>query len=130
MQKSALAVTENVINILLNFKPGYGSREHIIMFDNLDASMGFVTAGTSLLATFTIARQIYTSITSLHRLSRKRYARIIEIAIQSSGVYSLVILGMAICNIFLFVTGNPYTSLTAGLIIRYLNVIGVIVTVS
>ncbi|KAF4621080.1 hypothetical protein D9613_000389 [Agrocybe pediades] len=123
----SLALIENVVYALLGYKTDYKTTKHAKLFDDLDASLAFVTASTSLLTTYTIARQIYIA-TAQNQRSRKRYSQIIEIVVHSSVFYSLALLAMAICNLFLY-SHDKYTSARAGVLIRYLSVLAIVATV-
>jgi len=63
----------------------------------MQGSSFVVTAATSMISTFVIGIHIYSSTNLISRI-RRRYTYIIEILVQSSVLYSLSILALAIAD--------------------------------
>jgi len=86
-----------------------------------------VTAATSIIATCILGARIYSS-TSLNRQARRRYTHIIEIMMQSSLLYSLSMLALAIAT--LTDNGNLFSIRSIDLNAQvYTNALSVITTV-
>jgi len=107
--------------------PGFQTNEQIRVFNIIDGTLSGVSAATSILATFMIARVIYSS-TSHNPRARKRYQHIIEITVQSSLIYSVTIFGLCICGFIN--TGDQYVNWNVLKAEEYLAGITAVVTVS
>ena len=86
------------------------------------------TAATSVLATFIISAEIYRS-TSQNINARQQYRHIIEIAIQSSALYTLA----ALVNAVVSILNNGHLNLLGSTILNvesYADVLAIITTVS
>ncbi|KAF9542584.1 hypothetical protein CPC08DRAFT_439190 [Agrocybe pediades] len=90
-----LDFTTFVLDVLLDFIPKYQTDAHDRLYNKLLEASLFVTAATSILATFIIAYRIYAS-TARCKGSWKRYRYIVEIIVQSSAMYSVTALCFAI----------------------------------
>ena len=66
--------------------------EEIVGLAVIESAFTFVSAGTSLLATFLIAHRIYYYLNKTQKEIRSRYTHVIEIIIQSVVVYSVALL--------------------------------------
>jgi len=80
-------------------EPGYQTPLRIKQYNTVSGTFNSVTAVTSLLSTIIIALRIHYSTT--HDVvinSRQRYRYIIEILVQSSVLYSLCVLAVAILD--------------------------------
>jgi len=80
---------------LLHLYNGNKAEEFTQKYNIVQGTNSYVAVATSVLATFVIGAQIYTSTTTNHQ-ARRRYTHIIEIIIQSSALYSFSILITAI----------------------------------
>jgi len=112
---------------LFNFVPGDHTSQWAQRYNIIQGISFCVTAATSVLATFIIAAKIHRS--NINNHARRRYRHIIEITIQSSTLYTLSTLGIAVTGLINNGYLNPQgsTVLDAQL---YLNALTVITTVS
>ncbi|KAF4615802.1 hypothetical protein D9613_012476 [Agrocybe pediades] len=90
----------------------------------LGNAMGPSAAATSLVSTFMICRQVYAHTTDGSR-SRRRYRHVINALIQSSGLYSGVLVIEGILGIISHYLSQPITpkNMYIGLILQYLVVV-------
>lgn len=95
---TVLILIANVMNGLGYFYPRDETVKFARQYNIFEGTTLCVTAATSVIATFVIGAQIYTS-TNLNTRARKRYAHITEILVQSSALYSLSIVGQAIVTL-------------------------------
>ncbi|KAF9547124.1 hypothetical protein CPC08DRAFT_769516 [Agrocybe pediades] len=117
-----LCVTSITLNILYNLHPTLLTVRSARRYNVIEGSSSIVTASTSILATFLIGHRIYSSTSSDPR-SRQRYARIIEIIVHSSAIYSTAMLAQAICN--LINTGDSNRSPALIVVTNYLTTLSV-----
>ena len=67
------------------------------VFNHLLAAQGFITFGTSVIATFLIAYRVYlASKLDVSKNSRRFFNQVLEILVQSTAVYSLSALAFAL----------------------------------
>ncbi|KAF9554616.1 hypothetical protein CPC08DRAFT_821600 [Agrocybe pediades] len=105
----ALAIVDATLTCLLILKPGFRTAQNNRLANRIGGTLFAFVAATSLSATFVICYHIYVK-TSLDRRSRRRYQHILDILVQSSSVYSVSVLVIAIFG-FIF-TGEVQSSLT------------------
>ncbi|KAF9560014.1 hypothetical protein CPC08DRAFT_818450 [Agrocybe pediades] len=107
--ETALVLGSSAFYILVNL--GSGPWDPIftcIVADYLGGAMAISVVATSLAATFLICRQIYTHTKTLPGSARSRYERVIDTLIQSCGMYSAAVIGLAVVQ--LLVASGPSTS--------------------
>jgi len=115
--ESMLAVKPNFSN------PGRGRAYNII-----DGTLSGLAVVTSSTATLIIARSIYSSTHKISKLSlRAQYTQISNIIVQSSMIYSLFLLGNAICDWLLSTRSNVSGSMIA--FTNFLLTLNIVVTV-
>jgi len=109
-------------------EPGYQTPLRIKQYNTVSGTLNSVTAVTSLLSTIIIALRIHYSTT--HDVvinSRQRYRYIIEILVQSSVLYSLCVLAVAILDFIIDSASSSSSVLyTAN---SFINGLTIIVTV-
>ncbi|KAF4618070.1 hypothetical protein D9613_012650 [Agrocybe pediades] len=128
--ETALVLGSSAFYILVNL--GSGPWDPIftcIVADYLGGAMAISVVATSLAATFLICRQIYTHTKTLPGSARSRYERVIDTLIQSCGMYSAAVIGLAVVQ--LLVASGPSTSfrLTVYAIENYVTSFGNIMAV-
>jgi len=80
------------------FDPSHQTARFAQQANILQGTSIFVTAATSILATFLIGAHIYQS-TSMNSRARRRYTSIVDIITQSSALYSFSLLAQAILGL-------------------------------
>ncbi|KAF9544384.1 hypothetical protein CPC08DRAFT_730290 [Agrocybe pediades] len=96
--ETGLVVSSMVYICLLDAKPELVSPRTSQISSRLSAARFISVAVTSLVATFMICRQIYGH-TEPGSKARRRYRRVIDTLIQSSGVYPVTVVFLAILDI-------------------------------
>ncbi|KAF9560017.1 hypothetical protein CPC08DRAFT_762942 [Agrocybe pediades] len=93
--ETVLVISATVYKLLIDTKPGFEAASRDEINDRLHAAMLVSVALTSVVATFMICRQIYVHTTPGSR-ARKSYHKVIDALIQSSGLYSIIVIFLAI----------------------------------
>ncbi|KAF9560015.1 hypothetical protein CPC08DRAFT_762940 [Agrocybe pediades] len=88
--ETVLVISNMIYICLVNVKPGFSTQKTDEINTRIRATMLVSVAATSIVATYTICRQIY-SHTKPGSRTRRRYRNLIDALIQSSGVYSVVV---------------------------------------
>ena len=117
-----------MVAAIAQYKPSHQTIQFERKVNILKGTSFCVTAATSMIATSLIAAHIYAS-TSLNLQSRRRYMHIVEIMVQSSALYSLSTLGLAILDLI----NNANSNLVGSAILNaenYTSTVAVISTVS
>ncbi|KAF9554109.1 hypothetical protein CPC08DRAFT_713170 [Agrocybe pediades] len=114
----ALVISAVVYSCLLSAKPGFETIQTNQISNKLAAASLTSVAATSLVSTFLICQQIWRH-TTLRARSRKHYRNIINILIQSSALYTVITLFLAILNFTN--TGDIASSFTILLIAVYVS---------
>jgi len=94
-----------VIGALSYFDPNLETAQFGRQFRLLQGGILCVVVATSLIATFLIGAQIYLS-TSINPRARQRYQHVLEIAIQSSGLYTSSLLLEAVMTLIINTNHN------------------------
>ncbi|KAF9547037.1 hypothetical protein CPC08DRAFT_769526 [Agrocybe pediades] len=128
--ETALGVTTIVYDSLVAMKPGYHSDKTDAIANRLAGAVFTSVAMTSLAATFVICSNIYRH-TASFSASRKRYRHVTDILIQSSAIYTLVIVFQAILGFLDTVQdGRSWNAMTVVFIlVNYVSDLTVIVSV-
>ncbi|KAF9547040.1 hypothetical protein CPC08DRAFT_769529 [Agrocybe pediades] len=92
-----LVMADCIFDAFLNADPKFGTAKHVRISNRLAGAMYISAAVTSLMATFMICHQIYTH-TSHYTRSRKRFRHVIDILVQSSGIYTAVVIMQAVLD--------------------------------
>ena len=115
------------MEIMLDCLPGFATLTTSGQYNIILGTTYSVTAATSVLATLAIAYRIY-SFTSHSMEKRSNYSYIIEIMVQSVSVYTVLILGQAVCLFLSFASNGEETM--ASLVSFYVSAFGTIASVS
>jgi len=126
----ALGIAVIIFNAVITLIPGRLTTKTGNEFDVMQGSYYCLTALTNSVATLMIGRQIYSSTRDNNR-ARQRYRHIVEIALQSSAMYSVTMLATAIINIVGGLSVNFATAEGHNLFIvsNYLSSINIFTTV-
>ncbi|KAF9560022.1 hypothetical protein CPC08DRAFT_762946 [Agrocybe pediades] len=118
--QTGLMIASTIYTYLLKLKPGFANPARDRRADKLNSAMFVTIAATSVVATFIICWHIYEH-TTPGTFSRKRYQNVINALIQSSAMYSVIVVVQAVLG--LLDTGEiqaPLTFVTA-LIGQYMS---------
>ncbi|KAF4618105.1 hypothetical protein D9613_012648 [Agrocybe pediades] len=88
--ETVLIISNMIYICLVNVKPGFSTRKTDEINTRIRAAMLVSVAVTSVVATYAICRQIY-SHTKPGSRTRRRYRNLVDALIQSSGIYSVVV---------------------------------------
>ncbi|KAF9562350.1 hypothetical protein CPC08DRAFT_706724 [Agrocybe pediades] len=93
--EAALSITLVIGDVLRNNTP---SNAKIILLNTLTSALFFTSALTSMMSTFLIAYRIYVA-SRFSGASKSRFMNVIDIVVQSSAVYTLSVLVVAIYDV-------------------------------
>jgi len=116
-----IVVLEGSLSDMVQQSSAYKYREK--QFNILSGCLAGVTVITSLLGTFIIGYHVYSSSTSPTR--RREYKHIIDVVVQSSAMYSITLLVIAICDFL-----DAYSSWKMFIVSDYVGTLTAFISVS
>ncbi|KAF9551543.1 hypothetical protein CPC08DRAFT_768702 [Agrocybe pediades] len=117
--ETVLVLSAMAYNFLLNAKPGFETLQTDEISNRLDAATYVVVAATSFVSTGVICLQIWRQ-TTLSSRSRKHYRTIINALVESSALYTVTVLLLAVL-VFNFKTGNIESSYKVFLLSNFID---------
>ncbi|KAF9549083.1 hypothetical protein CPC08DRAFT_794202 [Agrocybe pediades] len=120
-----MAVADITFEALLATKAGFDTPRHGIAFNILDGTQSVLAAVTSWTATWIIGKSIFSTIKRHHGNYSRHFRRVLDILVQTSVIYSLSLLGDAICDL---INQKPQTSPILIVVTNYSFTFNLIIT--